>query len=146
MKYEVVNLEKKKIVGVSSVLSNSNPSMSEIIGGLWKTLYQEGVYETIQNKKNEHAIGLYSDYEGENYCATAGIEVTHVQNPELSVKVIPAGRYAKFSIHGHMEREVAKAWEEIWKMDLERSFQGDFEEYLNDDWEEADIDLYIGIK
>jgi predicted transcriptional regulator YdeE len=45
-----------------------------------------------------------------------------------------------------MEKAVAEAWEEIWKMDLERSFTGDFEEYLNSDWENADIDIYIALK
>jgi len=35
---------------------------------------------------------------------------------------------------------------EIWKMDLKRSFTGDFEEYLNCDWENADIEIYIALK
>ncbi len=29
---------------------------------------------------------------------------------------------------------------EIWQTDLDRAFTGDFEEYLNSDWENADID------
>ncbi len=45
-----------------------------------------------------------------------------------------------------METAVAKAWDKIWKMDLDRSFTGDFEEYLNSDFENADIDIYIALK
>lgn len=146
MNYQVVTLKEKIIVGLSAVTSNSDPKMTEIIGGLWEKLYYEGINESIKNKVNEYAIGLYSDYQGENYCVTAGNEVSKAENEGLAVKVIPAGKYAKFSVHGNMETAVAESWEEIWKMDLDRSFTGDFEEYLNSDPENADIDIYIALK
>lgn len=146
MDYEIVNLEQKAVVGVSAVTGNADPKMSEIIRGLWEKLYQGGVGATIKNKVNEYAIGLYSDYSSDQYCVTVGNEVSKPENAELTVKLIPAGKYAKFSVHGHMEKAVAEAWGEIWKMDLDRSFTGDFEEYLNSDWENGDIDLYIALK
>lgn len=146
MKYEIVNLEEKIVVGVSAITGNGDPKMGEVIGGLWVKLYQDGINATIKNKVNEYAIGLYSDYTNDQYCVTAGNEVSKVENAELTVKRIPAGRYAKFSIHGHMEKAVAEAWGEIWKMELTRSFTGDFEEYLNSDWENADIDIYVALK
>lgn len=146
MNYEIVNLEEKLLVGVSAITGNSDPEMGKIIGGLWEKLYFGGVYPTIQNKVNEFAIGLYSDYTANGYCVTAGNEVSKAGNPELTVKTIPAGKYAKFSVHGHMEKAVASAWAEIWKMNLDRSFIGDFEEYLSSDPENCDIDLYIALK
>jgi predicted transcriptional regulator YdeE len=146
MDYEIVSLKQKTIVGVSASTSNFDPKMGEVIGGLWEKLYQGGVNAAIKNKMNTYAIGLYSDYLNNQYCVTVGNEVTAPENDELTIKIIPAGRYAKFSVHGHMEKAVAEAWEEIWKMDLERSFTGDFEEYLNSDWENADIDIYIALK
>lgn len=146
MNYEIVSLQKKIVVGVSAVTSNSDPKMGEIISGLWVKLYQSGVNAAIKNKINDYAIGLYSDYNEDNYCVTAGNEVSEAENEELTVKIIPAGRYAKFSVHGDMEKAVAEAWEEIWKMDLNRSYSGDFEEYLNNDSKNADIDLYIALK
>lgn len=146
MNYEIVNLKEKVIVGVSAVTSNADPKMGEVIGGIWEKLYQGGINAEIKNKVNEYAVGLYSDYLNDQYCVTAGIEVSKPENEDLSVKIIPAGKYAKFSIHGHMQKAVAEAWEEIWKLDLERSFTGDFEEYLNSDWENADIDIYIALK
>lgn len=146
MNYEIVNLEQKTVVGVSAVTSNTDPRMGEIISELWVKLYQGGVSDTINNKVNEYAIGLYSDYTKDTYCVTAGNEVSRAENEELTVKIIPAGKYAKFSVHGHMEKAVADAWSKIWTMDLDRSFTGDFEEYLNCNWENADIDIYIAIR
>jgi len=146
MNYEIVNLEQKTVVGVSAITSNSDPKMGEVIGGLWEKLYQGGINAAIKNKINEYAIGLYSDYSNDQYCITAGNEVSKPENDELAVKIIPAGKYARFSIHGHMEKAVAEAWGEIWKMDLNRSFTGDFEEYLNSDWDNANINIYIALK
>lgn len=48
MKYEIVNLEKKMVVGVSEVTGNDDPKMGEIIGGLWEKLYQGGVNAKIK--------------------------------------------------------------------------------------------------
>ncbi len=146
MKYEIVNLTEKTIVGVSTKTSNTDPEMGAKIAGLWTQLYQTGINESIKNKVNTYAIGLYSDYDNGSYVVSAGNEVSKNENPELVAKTIPSGKYAKFSIHGHMEHAVAKAWGEIWCMDLDRSFTGDFEEYLNSDWENADIDIYIALK
>lgn len=146
MNYEIINLEQKTVVGVSAITSNTDPEMGKVIGGLWEKLYQAGVNAIIKNKINEYAIGLYSDYSQDKYCVTAGNEVSKAENDEMTVKSIPAGKYAKFSVHGHMEKEVAIAWGEIWNMDLNRSFTGDFEEYLNSDYENADINIYVALK
>lgn len=146
MKYEIVNLDKKIVVGVGAYTANDDPNMGQIIGGLWKRFFQEGIYSTIKNRTNEYAIGLYSDYTEQNYHVLTGVEVSELENSDLVSRVIPAGRYAKFHIHGNMETAVRKAWEEIWNMNLDRTFTGDFEEYLNDDYEHAEINLYIAIK
>nr|WP_024834942.1 GyrI-like domain-containing protein [Clostridium sp. 12(A)] len=146
MNYETVTLAEKIVVGVSAITGNNDPNMGKIIGGLWEKLYYEGVNNAIKNKVNKYAIGLYSDYVADTYCVTAGSQVSKAENPELTVKTIPAGTYAKFSIHGHMVHAVNEAWGEIWKMDLDRSFTGDFEEYLTGDVENCDIDIYIALK
>lgn len=146
MNYEIVHLKEKIVVGVSATTGNDDPEMGKIIAGLWETLYQGGVNAAIRNKVNPYAIGLYSDYTADDYCVTAGNEVSKAENPDLSVKIIPAGRYAKFSVHGHMEKAVFEAWGKIWQLELDRSFTGDFEEYLNSDVEHCDINIYIALK
>ena len=122
MNYEIVNLEEKIIVGVSTTTSNNDPKMGEKIGKLWMDLYQGGVNAKIKNKVNEYAIGLYSDYTETGYTVTAGNEVSKSENSTLTTKIIPAGKYAKFSVHGHMEKAVAESWGEIWQMDFDTSF------------------------
>ena len=146
MNYEIVNLEEKIIVGVSAITSNDDPKMGQVIGELWEKLYQGGINKIIKNKANEYAIGLYSDYEDNKYCVTVGNEVSRVENEELVVKKIPSGKYAKFFIEGHMQKAVAEAWSEIWQMDLERSYKVDFEEYLNTDYDNAKINIYIALR
>lgn len=146
MKYEIVNLEEKIVVGVSAITSNDDPNMGKIIGGLWEKLYQGGINKTIKNKVNEYAIGLYSDYEDNKYLVTVGNEVCKAENEGFTIKKIPAGKYAKFSIEGHLKKAVAEAWNKIWQMDLDRSYEADFEEYLNSDYNNAKVDIYISLK
>ncbi len=146
MNYEIVTLKEKTLLGLSARTGNDDPNMGEIIGGLWKKLFTEGVYESIKNKSNEYSIGLYSDYSDNTYSITVGAEVSENNNPELIKKTIPAGKYAVFSIEGNMVTAVAQSWNEIWQTDLDRSYAGDFEEYLNSDPENAKIKIYIALK
>ena len=143
MNYEIVELKEKTIVGFAARTSNEDPQMGAIIGDLWKQLYTPENTEKIQNRVNAYAIGLYSDYDKEGYQVTAGFEVSDAKSGNgFAVKTIPAGRYAKFSVHGDMIEAVANSWKEIWETPLDRTFTGDFEEYLS----QEDIDIYIAIK
>ena len=143
MTYEIVELKEKTIVGFAARTSNEDPQMGAIIGDLWKQLYTPENTEKIQNRVNAYAIGLYSDYDKEGYQVTAGFEVSDAESGNgFTVKTIPAGRYAKFSVHGDMIEAVANSWKEIWETPLDRTFTGDFEEYLS----QEDIDIYIAIK
>ena len=143
MNYEIVELKEKTIVGFAARTSNEDPQMGAIIGDLWKQLYTPENTEKIQNRVNAYAIGLYSDYDKEGYQVTVGFEVSDAESGNgFAVKNIPAGRYAKFSVHGDMIEAVANSWKEIWETSLDRTFTGDFEEYLS----QEDIDIYIAIK
>lgn len=81
-----------------------------------------------------------------NYDVTVGYDVSKNENPEFIVKTIPAGKYAKFMIKGHMINAVVDAWNKIWTLSLNRSFTGDFEEYLNESMDEAEVAIYIALK
>ena len=143
MNYEIVELKEKTIVGFAARTGNEDPQMGAIIGDLWKQLYTPENTEKIQNRVNAYAIGLYSDYDKEGYQVTAGFEVSDAESGNgFTVKTIPAGRYAKFSVHGDMIEAVANSWKEIWETPLDRTFTGNFEEYLS----QEDIDIYIAIK
>ena len=149
MNYEIVKKKKKIAVGISARTNNTSPDAGVAIGGLWNRFYNEGVYESIPGKEGGKALGIYTDYAGDEKadytvvvaCETAG-------EPEESGYTclrIPAGRYAKFVVRGDMVQAVSAAWQEIWQMDLKRTFQCDFEEYQDDCMEEAEIHIYVGI-
>ena len=114
MTYEIVELKEKTIVGFAARTSNEDPQMGAIIGDLWKQLYTPENTEKIQNRVNSYAIGLYSNYDKEGYQVTAGFEVSDAKSGNgFTVKTIPAGRYAKFSVHGDMIEAVTNSWKEI---------------------------------
>lgn len=150
MDYEVVTLEKKVLAGLKARTSNASPEMGAVIGGLWQKFFNEGVYAAIPNKKNAKAIGLYSNYASDQtgeYDISVCCEVEQAERlPEgVTAIVIPEGKYAKFEIQGHMEKAVREHWEKLWEMDLPRAFTYDFEEYQNDDMENAIIHIYISL-
>lgn len=151
MEYEIVTLKEKIAVGISARTNNSSPDMGAVIGGLWNRFYNEGIYASIPDKANEKALGIYTDYAGDekaDYTAMAACEATRQpqENEKYTVHRIPAGRYAKFIVHGDMVQAVADAWTEIWQMNLPRTFLSDFEEYQDDNMENATIHIYVGLK
>lgn len=146
MEYEVVMLEEKRVVGFCQRTGNQKEDMGNVIGGLWQKL---GQVNDVQGRKNKKYIGLYTDYVGMEYDTTVGCEVDkNAPIPEdMTEKIIVAGKYAKFVLHGDVVKTVQKAWEDIWKMNLERTFTGDFEEYQEgEDMENMEIHIYVAIK
>ena len=150
MDYEIVMLEEKIAVGISARTNNTTPYMGAVIGGLWNRFFNEGVYASIPQKTTQKALGIYTEYAGDeksDYTTIVACETAQEpQTVDYTVCKIPAGRYAKFVVHGDMVQAVAAAWQEIWNMDLPRTFQCDFEEYQDDRMEDAEIHIYVGLK
>lgn len=151
MNYEIISLEEMNAVGITARTKNSDANMTSVIGELWRRFYGEGIYVSITSKSNHKALGIYSDYESDvnsEYSITVACQVDNTKSvPEGTiVRNIPEGKYAKFVVKGHMQKAVAEFWEELWKMDLDRSYACDFEEYQNDDMENAEIHVYISLK
>jgi len=65
MNYEIVTLEEKTVAGISARTNNGSPDMGAVIGGLWNRFYSEGIYEEIPEKANQKALGIYTDYAGD---------------------------------------------------------------------------------
>lgn len=145
MQYEIVTLPEKKIVGLSARTGNNDPQMGAVIGGLWQK-FMDGIWSMVNHPANPYCVCLYSGYDATSYDVTVGAEVTKNGNPTLTEKTIPAGKYAKFHIKGDVVKDVGSAWAEIWAMPLDRSFTGDFEEYLSNVDGVAEIDIYIALK
>lgn len=152
MNYEIVTLEAKTMVGYTAHMTSNDPKMGEVIGGLWKQLFEGGTFATLKHKVNEHSIGLYADYADDmhaEYSITVGCEVSSAKDQPsgTTVRLIPAGRYAKFIIFGDMVQAVGNAWQQIWNIPLERTYTGDFEEYVStQESGDAEIHIYVAVK
>lgn len=151
MTYEIIHLQEKQIIGISTRMNNMDPEIGQMIGGMWKSYFEDGYYAQTNFKKNNQTLGIYTDYAGnekDDYTLLVGCEVTdsskYPQGTEQ--RIIPGGTYAKFTLTGDKQQEVARFWMELWKMNLPRSFKYDFEEYLNINDEQAEIHIYIGIE
>ena len=147
MKYEIVELEEKVISGIKIKTTNQDGKSMQDIKRTWQKLFEDGIYEKMQNKVNNKTIGLYTEYEGDftkPYTFIAGVEV----NKEEGSVVIPKGKYAKFVIIGDVQNSVGQAWKKIWDMDLKRKYICDFEEYQNnsEDMQKQEIHIYIAIE
>ena len=128
MKYEIEMLKEKRVVGFCQ---------------RWETVSK------LQGRKNEKWIGMYTNYEGMEYDVIVGYEIEKgtIVPTDMTEKVIPAGKYAKFVLHGDVVKTVQQAWADIWKMNLERTFVCDFEEYQEGkDMENMEIYIYVAIK
>lgn len=152
MKYEIVELEEKIVEGIEVKTTNENGKSIQDIANMWQTFFMKGIYDNIENKVNVKTIGLYTDYEKDytkpyNFVVCTEVSENSKNVGNRVVKVIPKGKYAKFVIHGDVQNAVGQAWQEIWKMDLNRKYTCDFEEYQNNskDMQNQEIHIYIAI-
>lgn len=152
MNYEIVSLEQKIVAGLTIRTSNNDCNMVTSIGNLWKKFFADGVYQSILNKQNANSIGLYTNYESDvtgAYDMMVCCEIINTTSLPIGVntKIIPAGRYAKFVVHGDVQQAVAEFWSKLWSMDLDRKYSCDFEEYQSGcEMNNAEIHIYISLK
>jgi predicted transcriptional regulator YdeE len=150
IEYEVVNLQEKKLVGITARTNNLSTEMSNIIGGLWTRFYSEGIYEEIPKKVSGKSLGTYTDFAGDatgDYTAGVAVEVSSFDSvPDtLETYTIPSGKYAKFIVNGNVHTAVAEFWQKIWEEGFSKNYMCDFEEYQTSDMDHAVIHIYISI-
>ena len=153
MKYEIVELKEKIVEGVEIKTTNQDGKSMQDIGKLWQVFFAEGIYDKIEKKVNAKTIGLYTGYEGDytkpyNFVVCAEVSEKSDNLDNRVTKLIPAGKYAKFTIVGDVQKSVGEAWNQIWNMDLKRRYDCDFEEYQNntEDMSKQEIHIYISIE
>jgi len=149
MKYELVELEEMMVAGLSARTNNYSPDMGNVISGLWDQFMR--IYPSVMYKVNEKTLGIYTEYEGretEDYSVLAACEVENREEQPggITIKIIPAGIYAKFIVEGDGKESVANVWQQLWNMDLHRSFVCDFEEYETIEEGPSRVHIYIGLK
>lgn len=150
MKYEVVKLEEKIVVGKSIKTTNQNGQSIKDIGAMWQEFIGGGCIQKIKNKVDGKGIGLYTEYEGDAsspYTFMCCCEVIDKYEGDLDTKIINEGKYAKFTVKGDVVKAVGDAWACIWEMDLDRKYDSDFELYHNDseDMNQQTIDIFVSL-
>lgn len=152
MNYEIVSIQEKTVAGLTIRTSNHDMAMTESIGKLWHSFFAEGIYHSISNKRSDNSIGLYTNYDSNthnDYDVMVCCEVTDTRLLPAGIQsqLIPAGKYAKFIVHGNVRQAVAAFWTELWAMNLNRTYSCDFEEYQSGcDMNHAEIHIYISIQ
>lgn len=149
LNYEIVNLNEKILASLKPTrLKNSDPEISQKIEFVWHNFMEK--YSDIKNKVTGRPIATYSNYESDEkgtYDCSVGCEVTNRSEvlEGLELKIIPQGKYAKFIVKGPMVTAVSEFWQNLWKIDLPRKFECDFEECQNMDMLNAEVHIFISI-
>jgi len=151
MNYQIVEMEEKHVIGLAARANNFSPDLQTAVNNLWGEFYKGEYLRQIQGRKNEKVYGIYSDYQSDetgdyNAMVACETDITTEQPAETVVKILPKGKYAKFIVKGDVHQVIGAFWKNLWEMELDRVFECDYEEYQNEDTENAEIHIYIGIK
>ena len=103
MKYEIVEIKEKTLVGLKARIKEDKTAY-DTIWNLWKDLYSEKGVKNVKDRKNGNLMGVYYNYSNENdfeYDCLTGCEVKNKidEIPEDMTRLeIPQGKYEKFVI------------------------------------------------
>ena len=157
MAYTQIRLPEIKIIGIQVRTTNENKQCLQDMSSLWARFFTENMIEKIPGIVDDHAFGVYTDYQKDasaQYSYTVGCHVESLQNiPDGMVGIIiPEQLYAQFSAHpqegSDLKFSVGNAWQEVWKTQLDRAYAVDFEFYPNcfENYAFNAAEIYISIK
>ena len=149
-----------------SVRTTNNAEISQEtakLGRLWQKFYQNHAGNLPEG---EDIYGVYHNYESDDlvgaFDVVAGWKTNSEQEPSEDDNTtnaanvvtvnIPAGKYLVFSEEGRMPYTVMNAWEKAWEYfndpscEHTRTFDVDFEHYIDGNLEYGQVDVYIGIE
>jgi predicted transcriptional regulator YdeE len=151
---QTVRIRPFKIIGISIRTTNENGQASKEIAELWGKFMSENILTKIPNKVDNEIYSLYTDYESDHtkpYTAVLGCKVENLENiPNGMVgKSFDGGTYIKTTAKGDlMEGLVVNQWSKIFEMELNRTYDADFEIFGEkaQNPSDAEVDFYVGIK
>jgi predicted transcriptional regulator YdeE len=129
------------IAGLTARTNNAHEMSGKgKIGNVWQEFLQPNLVAKIPNKIGIDLIAVYTDYETDHtghYTYLLGLPILSAESlpASLTVKQIPAGRYAVFSSNrGPKAKVVPELWQRIWSMSPAelggtRAFKTDYEIY-----------------
>jgi predicted transcriptional regulator YdeE len=148
-----VKIEPFFVIGLAIRTTNENAQAATDIENLWGKFLAEDIKSVIPNKVDDTVYCLYTEYESDYtkpYTTILGCKVTNLDNiPEGMVgKSFEGGDYTKMSARGDlMKGLIVDKWNQIWNMDLDRSYTADFEVFGEkaQNPSDAEIDFLISI-
>lgn len=147
MQYEIVVIKERQLLGVQARTHNADPAMPQIIGGLWQRWLGGGRPAALADAACYGVYSAYAAQEQGEYTVTVGSEGVVAGLPEgTSRLLIPAGRYAKFSVSGDMPAAIAAFWRQLPVLGLKRAFTVDFEQYAPGTTIPKSVDIYIALQ
>lgn len=124
-------ITEKNIYGKKVRTNNQN---THVILNLWSEFSQLEVKDDIYAVYNNYASDFTGDYD-----LHIGTEKNYTNE---STVTIPAGNYHVIDIDPTIEHAVYRAWEAIWKSDIQRAYTTDFEFYGKD----GRVKIYLSVK
>lgn len=151
---QTVKIEPFNIIGISIRTTNENGQASKEIAELWGKFMSESILEKIPNKVDNEIYSLYTDYESDHtkpYTAILGCKVENLDNIPSGMigKSFSGGTYTKTTAKGDlMQGLVVNQWSKIFEMELDRTYDADFETFGEkaQNPSDAEVDFYVGIK
>jgi len=147
------------VIGVSVRTDNRKEAGGNgEIPKMWTRAMQDGTFDSIPNRADGNILAVYTDYASDQngeYTYVLGARVTSIDKvPAGFVSVtIPAGKYAVVQTDkGALPDVMPKVWQRIYAMPArelggERAFKVDYEVYpAGFDWQNAQIDVHLGLK
>jgi predicted transcriptional regulator YdeE len=122
---------------------------------LWQRVMQQGLMEQIPARDDSGPVAVYSDFSKDGYTYTLGSRVTSTDKvPDGFVAItIPAGKYAMVTTEqGALPEILPKAWQQIFTMSPaelggQHAYKVDYEQFpASMDWQNAQVEIYIGLK
>lgn len=152
MDYQIIHLKEFRVIGITVRTTNEKSDNKDMddIQNLWIRFRDEDIRNKIPHKESQEIVSLYTVYEKDShgpYSVVLGYRVTSIDDvPEgMVAKTAPASKYAVFHVKGeNLAKEILQAWQKIWFMDMPRSYTGDFDVYMVENTQEADI--FVAIK
>lgn len=141
------------LIGISIRTTNENNQATQEIAALWQRFLSENLIHEIPNKVDNTIYSLYTDYESDHtkpYTALLGCKVLSDENvPEGMIsKTFKESNYVKTSAKGDIMQDlIVNHWSKIFDMNLDRSFQADFEVFGKkaQNPSDAEVDFYVGV-
>jgi predicted transcriptional regulator YdeE len=149
-----VKLDSFQVVGIAVRTSNHKGAAAVDIPAHWQKFMADQIMQQIPNKSSNEIYAIYTNYEGDYtspYDFVLGCKVESTDHiPEDMVSItIASSPYEQFTVKGDLEkgRIVFDAWQNIWKSEMNRAYEVDFEVYgeKSQDMSNAEVDIFVSI-